>query len=107
MIDLMGNEWKVIMEKVNGKMKTIDWRGENGTWLCHSVSAERRERIIERKNRGDHMGLVTAYWLLPTTSALSHYCHVKNQKYFFNIESEVIKDDKSKLLFSRQKKKKL
>ena len=28
MIDLMGNEWKVIMEKVNGKMKTIDWRGE-------------------------------------------------------------------------------
>ena len=28
MIDLMGNEWKVIMEKVNGKMKTIDWSGE-------------------------------------------------------------------------------
>ena len=29
MIDLMGNEWEVIMEKkVNWKIKTIDWRGQ-------------------------------------------------------------------------------
>ena len=51
------------------------------------------------------MGLAIAYWLLPTISALSHYCHVENQKSFFNIESKVIKDDKSKLLFSRKKRK--
>ena len=40
----------------------------------------------------------------------ANYCFqvkkVKLLKSFFNIESEVIKDDKSKLLFSRQKKKK-
>ena len=77
----MGNEWKVIMEKVNGKVKTIGWRGEKDTWLCHGVSDERRDRIIETKNRGDHVGLAIAYWLLPTTFALSHYCHVKNQKF--------------------------
>ena len=81
MIDLMSNEWNVIMEKVNGKMKTIDWRGEKKRWLCHSVSDNKRDRIIETKNRGDHVGLVIAYWLLPTTFALSHYCHVENQKW--------------------------
>ena len=66
MIDLMGNEWKVIMEKVNGKMKTIDWRGEKETYyLCQSVSDERRDRIIQTKNKGDHVGLAIAYWFLP------------------------------------------
>ena len=80
------------------------------------------------------MGLAIAYWLLPTTFALSHYCHVENQKSFFfflrlnltssklisancffqvkkvkllksffNIESEVIEDNKHTLLFSSQK----
>ena len=52
-------------------------------WLCHSVSDKRRDRIIETKNKGDHVGLAIAYWLLPTTFALSHYCHVENQKSFF------------------------
>ena len=41
----------------------------------------------------------------------ANYCFqvkkVKLLKSFFNIESEVIKDDKSKSLFSRKKKKKL
>ena len=49
------------------------------------------------------MGLAIAYWLLPTTFALSHYCHVENQMSFFKIEFEIIKDDKRKLLFSSQK----
>ena len=57
----------------------------------------------ETKNKGDHVGLAIAYWLWPTTFALSHYCHVENQKSFFKIESEIIKDDKHKLLFSSQK----
>ena len=102
MIDLMGNEWKVIMEKVNGKMKMIDWRGQK-TWLCHSVSDKRRDRIIETKNKGHHVVLAIAYWLLPTTFALSHYCHVGNHKSFFKVESKIIKDDKRKLLFSSEK----
>ena len=72
-------------------------------WLCHSVSDKRRDRIIETKNKGDHVGLAIAYWLLPTTFALSHYCHVENQKSFFKIEFEIIKIDKRKLLFSSQK----
>ena len=50
-------------------------------WLCHSVSNKGGDRIIETKKRGDHVGLAIAYWLLPTTLALSHYCHVKNQKW--------------------------
>ena len=29
--------------------------------LCQSVSDERRDRIIETKNRGDHVGLAIAY----------------------------------------------
>ena len=62
------------------------------TWLAHSVSDKRRDRIIETKNKGDHVGLAIAYWLLPTTFALSHYCHVGNHKSFFKVESEVIKD---------------
>ena len=65
-------------------------------WLFHSVSDKRRDRIIETKNRVDHVGLAIAYWLLPTTFALSHYCHVENQKsffFFFKIESEIIKVD--------------
>ena len=94
--------------KVNGKMKTIDWRGEKETWyLCQSVSDERRDRIIQTKNRGDHVGLAIAYWLLPTTFALSHYCHVENQKSFLKIETEIMEDDKRKLLFSHFKSKKL
>ena len=82
MIDLMDNEWKVIMEKVKGIWKQLIEEGEKERWLCHSVSDQRRDRIIETKNRGDHVGLAIAYWLLPTTFALSHYCHVKNQKFF-------------------------
>ena len=92
----MGDEWKVIMEKMNGKMKTINWRGGKETWLCQSVSDERWDRIIETKNRGDHVGFAIAYWLLPTTFALSHYCHIENQKSFFKIESEWIIVFKSK-----------
>ena len=76
-------------------MKMIDGRGEKETWLCQSVSDERKDRIIETKNRGDHMGLAIAYWLLPTTFALSHYCHGNNLKPLFKIESEIIKHDKS------------
>ena len=57
-----------------------------------------------------------AYWPLPIGHclplcllviayhfALSHYCHVENQKSFFKIESKIIKDDKHKLLFSSEK----
>ena len=53
-------------KKWMGKWK---WSTEEDkkTWLCHSVSDKRRDRIIETKNKGDHVGLAIAYWLLPTT----------------------------------------
>ena len=86
-----------------GKWKRSIEEGEKKRWLCPSVSDKRRDRIIETKNRGDHVSLAIAYWLLPTTFALSHYCHVENQKSFFKIEFEIIKIDKRKLLFSSQK----
>ena len=80
--------------KVKGKMKTLELkRGEKETWICQSVSDERRDRTIESKNRGDHVGLA----ILPTTFALSHYCHADNLKPLFKIESEIIKHDKSLL----------
>ena len=69
------------MKGNNGKVKGNMKRGEKEIWLCKSVSDERRDRNIESKNKGDHVGLAIAYWLLPTTFALFHYCHVKNQKF--------------------------
>ena len=71
--------------------------------LCKSVSDERRDRNIESKNKGHHMGLAIAYGLLLTTFTLSHYCHGDNLKSLFNIESEIIKHDKSDLLFLSHK----
>ena len=72
------------MKGTNGKS---EWENENDRfkrtkkmWLCHSVLDKKRDRIIETKNRGDHVGLAIAYWLLPISFALSHHCHVKNQK---------------------------
>ena len=94
------------MKGHNGKS---EWENENNqlkrTKKCDYaiVFQIRGDRIIETKNKGDHVGLAIAYWLLPTTFALSHYCQVENQKSFFKIESEIIKDDKRKLLFSSQK----
>ena len=88
---MKGNNGKSEWENENDRLK----RGKKRR-LCPSVSDKRRDRIIETKNRGDHVGLAIAYWLLPTTFALSHYCHVENQKsffFFFKIESEIIKVD--------------
>ena len=83
------------MKGNNGKVKGNMKRGEKEMWLCKSVTDERRDRNIESKNKGDHVGLAIAYWLLPTTFALSHYCHGDNLKPLLKIESEIIKHDKS------------
>ena len=90
-----------------GKWKRSIEEGEKKRWLCPSVSDKRRDRIIETKNRGDHVGLAVAYWLLPTTFCIipllpcreskvksskmksTNYCFqvkkVKLRKSFFNI----------------------
>ena len=90
-----------------GKWKRSIEEGEKKRWLCPSVSDKRRDRIIETKNKGDHVGLAIAYWLLPTTFCIipllpcreskvksskmisTNYCFqvkkVKLLKSFFNI----------------------
>ena len=64
---------------------------------CPKIDMTNEHLFLRRNLKSSKIDI--AYWLLPTTFALSHYCHGDNLKSLFKIEFEIIKHDKSDFAF--------